>query len=148
LLKTLKLKDLEHRANVAISYAPCWGDKLKKHIKIAHEKDRIDGAWSEEWNRFFQRTKISLDNIQVKAPTTLERLLEGKRCVMACDFAVTERWKSVWKVKLLKHYCTQHFRAKLLGMEDDYFTGDRFPYCRHCGFEMKRSGEMAHTVIN
>ena len=45
----------------------------------------------------------------------LERLLAEKTCKMNCDFEVkSEKFLSLYKAKLQKHYSTEHFGAKLL----------------------------------
>ena len=76
----------------------------------------------------------------------LERLLGEKTCKMYCVFEVkSEKFLSLYKAKLQKHYSTEHFGAKLLQFafkESQFFRKKRFLQCIICGFEIKQSSNL------
>ena len=65
---------------------------------------------------------------------------------MNCDFEVkSEKFLSLYKAKLQKHYSTGHFGAKLLQFafkESQFFRKKRFLQCIICGFEIKQSSNL------
>ena len=105
------------------------------------------GIWAEQWVEFFQRGNAAVAQIN-DTISFLDKLLASKKCELVCDFDVQKqalqhpslKHPSTYKDKLLKHYCTEHFRAQLLEKESSYFQGTHFPRCLHCDFEIKGGG--------
>ena len=153
ILKTLKTKPND--LNLSSMYQGNWGEKLKSHIMKMHNgqlKRLTKGlwtnkVWAELWAEFFKRGNVTVCQIK-EIISFIDKLLASKKCELGCDFDVQKqalqhpalKHPSTSKQKLLKHYCSEHFKAQLLKQESRYFQGARFPMCLHCDFEMKNVG--------
>ena len=126
-----------------------WNESLKTHMKRVHVETINTGVkgvkFAHVWSKYFERKQISLE--KVEAPTFLDRLLADKMCKLNCDFQVIdERWPSVFRTKLLKHYSLEHFGAQLMEKEEKYFKGKFFPICNQCDFEIGKQGSTNLTT--
>ena len=136
-------------SNLATDFAPKWGDSLRKHTSEAHGETGKGGPWSIMWNAFFVRTKITLEKKVKVEPGFIDQLMAEKICKMDCNFDVrNHKFLSVYKNKLLKHYCTEHFGAELLKKELQYFKGKRFPQCINCDFEIRQSSNLNSKAVH
>jgi len=143
----LKTNKARHKM-LASAYSHSWGETLQKHIKENHNKNIEIGIWSEEWSNFYERTKIVLQERPVQEMTFIEMLIQSKKCEMKCDFKVIDKFQSLRKAKLLKHYCINHFRDQLLYLESNYFKGDKVSVCSQCGFEVKRNAYTVAKIVH
>ena len=143
-LKTNKARN----KTLASAYSHNWGDILKNHIKGNHNKNIVIGNWAEEWNNFYERTEIVLQERAVKEMSFIDMLIQSQRCEMKCDFKVTDKFQSQRKAKLLKHYCINHFKDQLLYLQSNYFKGDKVSVCSQCGFEVKRYRNAGTRILH
>merc|ERR1719319_1659782 len=72
----------------------------------------------------------------VQEMTFIEMLIQSKKCEMKCDFKVIDKFQSLRKAKLLKHYCI------------NYFKGDKVSVCSQCGFEVKRNAYTVAKIVH
>ena len=118
-------------------------ENLKSHLQSKHPEclnTELKGQKATiPWNKYFERNQITLE--KVEPPSFIDQLLSEKKCMMRCDFQVTdEKWPSAFKPKLLKHYSLEHFGPHLLEKEEIYFRGKHFPICVQCAFEIGKNG--------
>ena len=130
-----------------------WNENLKTHMKKIHQEilslEVKDKKFAAHWSKYFERKLISLE--KVDPPTFIDQLLAEKICKLNCDFQVaSERWPSVFQMKLLKHYSLEHFGAELMEKEEKYFKGKHFPMCVQCDFEIGKqgSGNLATMAVH
>ena len=118
-------------------------ENLKSHLQSKHPEcldTELKGQKATiPWNKYFERNQITLE--KVEPPSFIDQLLSEKKCMMRCDFQVTdEKRPSAFKPKLLKHYSLEHFGPHLLEKEEIYFRGKHFPICVQCAFEIGKNG--------
>ena len=141
------------KINFLLSGVSHWNYNLKAHMVKMHRETQNsevkDQKFAEIWSKYFERKQISLE--KVEPPTFIDQLLAEKICKLNCDFQVaTERWPSIFQMKLLKHYSLEHFGAELMQKEEKYFKGKHFPICIQCDFEIGKqgSGNLATMAVH
>ena len=129
-----------------------WGVNLKTHMTKFHGESMEAVEKNLKLSNYFVRKHLSLENVQPLS--FIDQLVAGKICKLNCDFQVKdERFPSVFKKKLLRHYSIEHFGSALLELDSKYFKAHRFPVCILCDFEIRRPVEnlktkAAHIGVN
>ena len=135
-------KSDKQKAKTGKSYAKNWGRSLANHLNSAHNITRT--VLGKRWKEYFKREVILERNVAEEVPF-IEKMLRSRKCGLVCDFIVADKQVYVWRKTLLKHYCTEHFGAKLLEMEHKFFEGRRFPKCKNCGFELSNGDKKPNS---
>ena len=136
------LKSDKQKSKTGKSYAKNWGQSLANHLDSAHHIPLT--VLGKRWKEYFKREVILERNVAEEVPF-IEKMLRSRRCGLVCDFLVADKQVYGWRKTLLKHYCTEHFGAKLLEMESKFFEGRRFPKCKHCGFELSNGDKKLNS---
>ena len=138
------------KINPTMSSVSHWNENLKTHMIKTHGETIVFGERGQMvariLNKYFERKQISLE--AVEPPTFIDELLAEKICKLNCDFQVRdERWPSIFKSKLLKHYSLEHFGAEVMEKKENYFKGKHFPICIKCDFEIGKQGPSNLTTM-
>ena len=148
--ENLILRSVKQQSSAKINslmFISNWNENLNMHMKKVHKESMNTGKRGQKFapilHKYFERKKMSLE--KVEPPTFLDKLLAEKICKLNCDFQVRdEKWP--FKMKLLKHYCLEHFGAQLIEKEEMYFKGKHFPICIQCDFEIGKQGSANLTT--